>query len=188
MNLRKTRASLLIRVRNPADTQAWTEFHALYSPLLYQYARARGLGEQDAEDVRSACYEVLIRQLPHFNYDQQKGGFKAWLRVLAERRVYDLLRKRKDVLATPEKLAAIPDNGPETAQLWETHWEEQQLRYAMRKAKDLVTAETYEVFRQLVEEHRTVPQVCQALNLNANQVYKAKARVLTQIREIIELL
>ena len=47
-----TRASLLIRLRRPADEAAWREFDAAYSELIVRYCRRLGLQLADAEDVR----------------------------------------------------------------------------------------------------------------------------------------
>lgn len=181
-----TRASLLIRIKDPRNTQAWAEFHDLYAPLLYRYARARGLCHQDAEDVRSKCYEAIVRQIPHFDYDKQKGGFKAWLRTLVNRRVIDFLRKRREVLADTDELASLASDEAAVDQLWEEHWKQQHLRYCVQQAGLHVSAQSFEAFRLLVEEHRSVPEVCQHLNINANQVYKARARVLAAVRELMQ--
>jgi hypothetical protein len=35
----RTRASLLLRLRNPHDDDAWREFVDLYAPIAYGYAR-----------------------------------------------------------------------------------------------------------------------------------------------------
>lgn len=90
-----TSPSLLIRIRDRDDTDAWAKFYDLYGPLLYRYARSRGLSHDDAEDVRGNCYEAIVKQIETFEYDKEKGGFKAWLRTLVNRRVIDRLRKRK---------------------------------------------------------------------------------------------
>jgi hypothetical protein len=49
-----TRASLLVRLRGPADREAWGQFVELYAPLLYGLARKRGLQDADAADVQPA--------------------------------------------------------------------------------------------------------------------------------------
>ena len=103
-----TRATLLIRIKNPRDTAAWAEFHDLYAPLLYRYARSRGLGHEDAEDVRATCYETIVRQIRQFDYQKEKGGFKAWLRTFVSRRVVDLFRKHRQPLADSHELAELP--------------------------------------------------------------------------------
>lgn len=183
-----TRASLLLRVKDPHDAEAWREFHDLYAPLLYAYARARGLGHEDAEDVRSTCYESLVRQLPGFEYDKARGGFKAWLRTLVQRRVVDLLRRRTEAQADSEELAGLPDPTPAMDELWEQSWRRRHLQFCVDKVRNLVPEQTHAVFRMLVDEDRDVPDVCQRLGITANQVYKAKARVLALIREQMALL
>lgn len=183
-----TRASLLLRVKNPHDAEAWREFHDLYAPLLYTYARARGLGHEDAEDIRSTCYEALVRQLPGFEYDKARGGFKAWLRTLVQRRVVDLLRRRTEAQADSEELAGLPDPTPAADELWEQSWRRRHLQFCVDRVRNLVSEQTHAVFRMLVDEDRDVPDVCQRLGITANQVYKAKARVLALIREQMALL
>ena len=51
-----TRASLLVRLRDPGDNAAWGEFIDLYVPLVYGYARKQGLQDADAADL---AQEVL---------------------------------------------------------------------------------------------------------------------------------
>ena len=38
-----TRRSLIVKLRDPADADAWGEFAALYGPLIYRLGRRRGL-------------------------------------------------------------------------------------------------------------------------------------------------
>ena len=38
-----TRTSLLERVKDPHARESWREFFGIYQPLLYRYARTRGL-------------------------------------------------------------------------------------------------------------------------------------------------
>lgn len=176
-----TRPSLLIRVKDARDTLAWSEFHELYAPLLYRYARASGLGHEDAEDVRSTCYESIVKQIADFDYDKQKGGFKAWLRTIVRRRVVDLLRKRRERPADTHQLSELPDSDPAVEELWETHWKQQHLRFCVERVREQVPEATYSAFRLLLDEV-PVPQICEQLGLSANQVYKAKARVLQLVR------
>ena len=178
-----TRASLLVRLRDPGDGEAWSEFESLYAPLLYRYARARGLGHEDAEDVRSECYAAIVRQMPTFSYDRQRGGFKAWLCTMVTRRVIDRLRKRRDLPADSHLLREIPDELPTLDELWEREWREQHLRFCVGEVERQVTAQTRDAFRMLVQQNATVEDVCRDLGMTPNQVYKARARMLALVRE-----
>lgn len=186
--MRTTRASLLIRVKDTRDTEAWTEFYELYAPILYGFAKARGLNHHDALEVQSGCYESIVRQIPCFDYDKQKGGFKAWLRVIVNRRVVDLLRKRKEVRADTNEIAAVECGDQSVEEIWEENWKKQHLRRCFELVKGEVSDIQYEAFRLLVEENQSVQEVQNLTGLNPNQIYKAKARVLSEIRKIYERL
>lgn len=177
-----TRATLLIRIKNPRDTQAWAEFHDLYAPLLYRYARARGLSHEDAEDVRATCYETIVRQIRQFDYQKEKGGFKAWLRTFVSRRVVDLFRQRRQPLADSQELAELPAREASVDELWEQQWRQQHLCYCVEQVANEVPDSTFQAFQLLVRDRCSVEDVSQRLGLNANQVYKAKARVLDLVR------
>jgi RNA polymerase sigma-70 factor (ECF subfamily) len=182
-----TRASLLIRVRDPRDSDAWEEFHKLYAPLLYAYARARGLNHNDADEIRSVCYEAIVRQMPSFEYEKDRGGFKAWLRTLVQRRVVDWVRKRRENQAGSGELVAVEDSadGPDDA--WERSWRQRHLAYCVEKVRTAVSEQTYSAFRLLLDD-TPVPQICDQLGMNPNQVYKAKARVLELVKTEMQLL
>jgi RNA polymerase sigma-70 factor (ECF subfamily) len=51
-----TRPSLIVRLQNAQDEAAWSEFLALYEPLILREMRKNGLQECDARD---ACQQVL---------------------------------------------------------------------------------------------------------------------------------
>ena len=46
-----TRVSLLNRLKDGGDHQAWTAFVRLYGPVIYGFARKRGLQDADAADL-----------------------------------------------------------------------------------------------------------------------------------------
>ena len=75
-----TRLTLLGRLRNPADRDAWAEFVALYGRCILLWGRRDfGLQESDAENLRQ---EVLIRVWKGVaGYDPARGRFRDWLYV-----------------------------------------------------------------------------------------------------------
>src|SRR5262249_39182590 len=113
-----TRTSLLIRIRDRSDVEAWRNFQELYAPLLYRYAGTRGLSREDAEDVRDECMAVVARKIADFEYDKAKGGFKNWLYRIASGKVIDLLRRRHEKQADSGQMAALPDPAPTPDETW----------------------------------------------------------------------
>lgn len=178
-----TQSTLLDRVRDPADASAWREFYGLYAPLLYRFARARGLSRQDAEEIRDECLAVLARKLPTFDYARDRGGFKNWLWTMVVRKVIDQARKRRDVSAKTSVLRRVKTREPSPEEVWEKHWLREHLKYCVDRVRGDVSEQNYAAFRMLMLEEATVPEICKKLGVNRNQVYKAKARVLQRVRE-----
>ena len=178
-----TSPSLLIRVKDRNDHQAWQEFFELYSPLLYHYAIERGLGHDDAEDVRASCYETIVKKISEFSYDSENTGFRAWLRTMVNRRVIDFARKRKLPVAESRDLRNLEDSHPSTDVLWDQNWRLHHLRYCVSIVSKKVAATSFEAFRLLTEEEMPVTEVCEHLEMSREQVYKIKSRFLELVRQ-----
>lgn len=177
-----TRASLLIRIRDLDDVESWREFHELYSPLLYRYARARGLNHDEAEEIRSSCLETLVTHIREFDYSAGKGGFKAWLRRMVLNRVIDLKRK-----LTPKQLDSqemeqnqAPEMTPD--EIFDEQWKLSHLKYCLGIVQTLIPEKTYQAFEMLANDV-SVTDVCDQLEMNSNQVYKAKSKVMKLVRD-----
>ena len=181
--MKDTRTSLLLRIRDRSDSGAWNEFHALYAPLLYHFARSRGLSQADSEEVRDGCLAILARKMRSFDYDRERGRFKNWLRRIAENQCTDLLRQRRERVVGNDQLRGFPAATSTPAQLWEEHWRDQHLRYCVNEIRPSVGERTYQIFEFLLFMGYPVKEVCQRLGVNANTVYKAKARVLERVRQ-----
>src|SRR5262245_57546191 len=74
-----TRASLLVRLRDGGDQDAWRQFVDLYAPLVFGWARRRGLQEADAADLTQEVLRAVARALPAQGYDPTRGAFRGWL-------------------------------------------------------------------------------------------------------------
>ena len=181
MNQNTTRPSLLIRIRDRQDADSWAEFFDLYSPLLYAYARDRGLNHEDAEDIRASCYETIVKRIGEFEYEQQKTGFRAWLRTMVNRRVVDLFRKKQIPNAESSDLRNVEDNDESIDQLWEKNWRLHHLRYCVALVGKRVQNSTFEAFKLLTEQGLEPTEVSQRMKMNVDQVYKIKSRMLKMI-------
>ncbi len=183
-----TRSTLLERIKDRSDAPAWHEFHQLYGPLLFRYAQRCGLSRDDAEEVRDQCFEVIVRRIGAFEYDRAKGRFKGWLQRMATRKVVDLLRKRRENVADSHHLRAVPDAAPTPQEAWERQWTRQHLRFCVDRVRGSVSEINFQAFCLLLFDECAVQDVCDRLSITANQVYKARARILKLVRrELAEL-
>ena len=188
MTMATTSRTLLHRVRDPEDGEAWARFHELYAPLILGYARAHGLGHVDAEEIRDHCMAIVARKVPAFEYEERRGGFKAWLYRIAKGAIIDQLRRPSVRRAETAELGALVDVQPSPDELWEQHWRDEHLRFCLDEVKQTENERTFQVFEMLLFEGAPVETVCARLDLNANQVYKAKSRVLARVRAVMKRL
>jgi RNA polymerase sigma factor (sigma-70 family) len=79
------------------------------TPLLWQVARAAGLGAEDAEDVVQSSWVSL---LSHLDTIREPGAITAWLVTTTRREAWKVAAARRKTLADAERLADIPDPRP----------------------------------------------------------------------------
>src|SRR5712691_11419520 len=84
-----TRASLLVRLRDPCDEAAWREFVELYVPLVYGYARKQGLQDADAADLSQEVLGAVAGAVGRLDYDPERGAFRNWLFTVLRRKLSD---------------------------------------------------------------------------------------------------
>src|ERR1700684_4313721 len=82
-----TRASLLVRLRDPRDEAAWTLFVDLYTPLVYGYARKQGLQDADAADLSQDVLIAVAGAVGRLEYDPRRGCFRNWLFTVVRRKI-----------------------------------------------------------------------------------------------------
>src|SRR5215470_6672121 len=82
-----TRASLLLRLGDPRDGEAWRQFVDLYAPLVYGFARRQGLQDADAADLTQEVLHTVARSIVRLDYDPRRGSFRGWLFTVVRTRL-----------------------------------------------------------------------------------------------------
>src|SRR5437016_1274792 len=134
-----TRPSLLIRLRDSQDQEAWSQFVDLYAPLIYDFARRRGLQDADAADLTQEVLAAVAQGVRKFEYDPRRGSFRGWLftvvmnkfRTLRDR-IYRQEQGSGDT-AAHQLLQEVP--APADNQQWEREWQERVFTWAAQEVK-----------------------------------------------------
>src|SRR6516165_5686853 len=90
-----TRPSLLVRLRDARDDEAWAQFVEVYAPLIYGFARKQGLQDADAADLTQDVLQVVARTVRGFEYDRQQGSFRGWLFTVVRNKLRNFLTRRR---------------------------------------------------------------------------------------------
>ena len=188
-----TRASLLVRLRDRQDHDAWNQFVELYAQLIYGFARKRGLQDADAADLMQDVLRSVARNAPKMEYDPSRGTFRGWLYTVTRNKIYNFLNGQRhrprgtgDTDAH-ERLDATPardGNGPEAD--WEREYQRRLSGRAMELVKDEFQPATWRAFWETAVEGKPAAEVGAGLQMSPGAVYVAKSRVLARLRSKVQ--
>jgi RNA polymerase sigma-70 factor (ECF subfamily) len=182
-----TRPSLLLRLRDFHDREAWAQFVDVYAPLLYGYARKHGLQDADAADLTQACLRQVAAHIGSLEYDPRRGSFRGWLFTIVRHRLHDFRsRQRLQGSGDPHMQRWLEAQAaPDETEAWEHDYRRGLLAWAAEQLRPQLREETWQAFWQTAVEGRAGQDVARELGLTAAAVYLAKSRVMARLRALI---
>lgn len=187
-----TRVSLLVRIRDRCDAEAWAEFVEIYAPLVYALARRHGAQDADAADLTQEVLKTVMRTAPSFVYDPQRGSFRGWLLTVARNQVRKWLNasRRHPPSGGEEgqRLLEAQAAPADEAARWDREYHQRLFEWAAEKVRPSFRSATWQAFWQTTVENRDARTVADALGLSIGAVYIARSRVLARIKEQVQQL
>jgi RNA polymerase sigma-70 factor (ECF subfamily) len=185
-----TRNSLLVRLRDMGDEASWKDFFDTYWRLIYRSALKAGCTDSEAQEVVQETVIEVCRRMPRFRYDPKKGSFKRWLLNLTNWRIADQFRGRQrqhnqislDGVSSEALESHLPAISQELESVWEDEWQRNLLAAAVQRVKDKVDARQFQIFDLCVIQEWPVRDIIKTLKVNRGQVYLARHRVSSRIR------
>ncbi|MEE8450260.1 MAG: sigma-70 family RNA polymerase sigma factor [Thermoguttaceae bacterium] len=183
-----TRATLLEQLRDGTDPLAWDEFFGRYWPMIHAYARGRGCSNHTAEEVVQDVMLTMFEQCDIFRYDPDRGRFRDWLGRVVRNQVAEYRRRPSERVrprsgdSFADTVEPQTDDAPDEA--WETAFEMALLTVLL----DIVRRETnprdYLAFELMTLNELPAAEVARITGLTRNVAYKARRRVLQQLRQL----
>jgi RNA polymerase sigma-70 factor (ECF subfamily) len=181
----ETPFTLLLRLKNRSDHEAWRQFVQLYAPLLRIWADHTGLQDSDAEDLVQEVLIVTIHELPRFEYDRS-GSFRGWLRRICENKANEFRRRRRVVGRQTGDTGLDAAASPDQIELF---WEREYAAVLTARALQLMQGEfeetTWRACWELTVHERSAADVAAELGISPNACFIAKSRVLRRLRELL---
>jgi RNA polymerase sigma factor (sigma-70 family) len=186
MEWQSTSSTLLQRLRDTTDAEAWREFDRRYGELIVRYCRARGLQQADAEDIRQLVLLSLSKGLSGFAYSPERGRFRAYLATCIRNTIFRWSKRPNSVLqGLPEVEESIVDGGTtETDILFEQEWVRHHFRLAMGEVRRSFDQRSVDIFDRLLRGG-SFYTVAAELSTTPEAVRKVKDRIRDRLREII---
>ena len=184
----ETRLSLLIRVRDPADHQAWLEFIEIYRPVIIRLARRQGMQEADAEDVAQTVLISVAKSIESREHDRQQARFRTWLTRVARNAILNALMRRK-----PDRAVGGSDLHPSLDQsesdrhrdseLLRLEFRREVFRWGARQIKSEFEPATWDAFWLTTVEDRSCEDAAKIIGKPIGTIYTARSRVMRRLKE-----
>jgi RNA polymerase sigma-70 factor, ECF subfamily len=184
---RTTHATLLARLADARDVEAWRDFADRYGELIRGFGRRRGLSQNDCDDLVQDVITNFLSALPSFRYDPAKGRFRGYLKTIAVRAILRRSCQSDPAVALPDlDAAAIDDSSAAgTDAQWESEWRQYHLRMAMRTIEVEFGSADRAAFQQYAVDGVDVKKTAETVGLKVEQVYQAKSRIMRRLSELI---
>ena len=185
-----TRASLLVRLKDPNDAGAWTEFVRLYASVVYGFARKRGLQDADAADLMQEVLRSVAGAVGRLQYDPRKGTFRGWLYSITRNKIFNFLEARQRHVRgsgdshVQQRLQELPGRELDDDD-WDREYDRKVFAWAAERVREEFQSSTWQAFWLTAVEGRDAQDAGRSLGLSPGAVYVAKSRVLARLREEI---
>lgn len=187
-----TRATLLLRLRDRGDGDAWNQFLRDYGPMLYRFIRGRGLQDADAADLVQDVFRSVGMAIDRLDYEKEKGGFRAWLFTITRNKLSTYFSKRQRTGPTANDTAqfnllnqATSDRN-ELDEQWELEHQRQLAAKAMEALRPTIEPNTWAAFELTAIRDVAADDAGRQIGMSKGAVYVARSRVTAKLRAEIE--
>ena len=167
------------------DQASWFRFFALYQPVMVEFARMRGAGD-DAEDVVQDVFADLVKVFQTGRYVRGKGQFKSYLATMLRNELISRFRRmqaksrigRAGAPRTPfpAPLAAPPvSSSSDDMPVWNLARHRAAVEHVLTKTA--LSEQSRQIYRELLATGDSCADVARRMNLPAATVRQVKSRV-----------
>jgi RNA polymerase sigma-70 factor (ECF subfamily) len=188
-HLPPTAPSLLVRLRDARDGMAWDQFVEIYSPLIYHFARSRGLQDADAADLMQDVLGAVAQGIQTFDYDPARGLFRSWLLTIVRHRLASRASRRQ---RHPEERAtslegdddqSIERLASDDEAEWQRGYQLRLLHWGLDRIRHEFEDRTWRAFWLTALERQPAREVGEQLGLTQGAVYIAKSRIVARLKD-----
>lgn len=192
----ETRQSLMLRLRSPSDQQAWTQFVAIYEPLILRLMKQRGLQDADAHDVTQQVILAVTQAVDEWQPDGQAASFRRWLFAIARRLALKFIERGARTRGPSRRgaggtdmlnlLHSLPEPEHRTVQLFDDEYRNEIFDWAADRARGEFRETTWQAFWRSCVLNEPIAAVAASLGMTTGNVYVARTRVIARLRRLVE--
>lgn len=190
----ETRYSLILRLPDKGDVEAWDQFASIYEPLVYRLARAKGFQHADAQEIVQEVLLAVSRAVQRWEPDPERGRFRDWMFRIARNLMINFLTRRKHlpIGSGDSKIAELLNNQADPAceesATFDLEYRREVFRWAAKQVRNQVKERTWSAFWKTSVDGRAIAEVADELKMSLGAVHVARSRVLGRLRKTVKTL
>ena len=176
-----TRQTLLMRVKNQDDEQAWDEFVSYYRTFIKVILKYLNVSENDVEDLTQDILLKIWKAFSKLDYNAEKARFRTWMNTVIRNAVIDFHRARNRKIKTIDnkeeiKTDSFPLGKDEFTRIIDKEWRAHITNLALENIRPEFNGNAMDVFNMCLDGV-TTKIIAEKLDLAEASVYKLRKRV-----------
>ena len=181
-----TRDSLLVNLAGDQYQSAWLEFAQLYEPVIYRFARKRGLQHADAVELTQQVMLSVMRSSRKWSQDQPPDHFRGWLKTVASNSLINMVTRDaryRAVGGENDLPQAEPVTDSNEAEIWADEESRAILRIAAANIRHEFSEDSWLAFERTLVQGVSVEAVADSLKKTSGAIYTARARIMRRLKQ-----
>lgn len=194
MDAPETRPSILIRLRDHRDRDAWRHFEEVYRGVIRRVAKRYAMQDADAADLAQDVLVRVSKGVQEFEHDQTHARFRTWLGQVIRSAVIDAHRRRpkeqgSGLTEVHDQLAQVTetDNSDKFEKGIAKDCRSEIFRWAARRIRGEFADSSWLAFWRTAVEQQSVEIVAEQLGRSVGAVYTSRSRIMRRLREEVLL-
>ncbi len=185
----ETRQSLLVRLQDTSEHEAWQEFIDIYEPLVYRLATRKGFQHADALDLAQEVFAAVGKSIENFDPDPEKGTFRGWLFRIARNLMINFVSRQKGPRGSGDSGVQqllneqVADDDASTE--FGIEYQREVFRWAAQRVRNDFREDTWRAFWLTAVEEEPIEAVAKLLDKTQGAVCIARCRVLARMKEVV---
>ena len=185
-----TRDSLIARLTDPADRQAWEEFACIYQPLIYRVCMRRGLQDADARDISQRILWTVAQAAETWKSECPIENFRGWLSRVTTNAALNVIAReskhrgsaRSTIWDLLEKVPDRSDLSSDDLSLWDIEKRKAIFRVAAERIQPQYSPDVWQLFWRTAVEGEDIGLVANQLGKTMGAAYMARSRIMIALR------
>ena len=186
-----TRHSLILRLSDRNDAEAWEQFVSIYRPLVFRLARMKGFQNVDAHEISQEVLIAVSQAVERWQPEPGRGRFRDWLFRIARNLMINFMTRRhyQSIATGDSRVSDLLEEQPDPSDLESTEFDLEYRRevfhWASKQVQQQVKDATWQAFWLTSVEQKTVARAAEILNLSIGAVHIARSRVRARLRQCV---